>query len=254
MATKLQIYNMALSAARGQGSLTSLMQRTRGREECDKWFDLVVDVTQEAAYWPCCKVLARFSADDRVDESENHEFLYSFPLPVNFLRPWYMDGFERFAIESKEVSNPDHDPNTPTDSDNPLTIFETRLYANVANPRLYYAQRVLETERWPPSMTQAFIYGLGYKVSEGLTGKGDLVERLLGLANGYLLQAQSISINHATEGRLLESDPSWIIARGAGTAPITRFYYPFGEVWTAVGGTPQTRNITSIGAAPPRIS
>ena len=247
MATKLQIYNMALSAARGQGSLRDLNQRTRGREECDKWFDLVVDVTQEAAYWPCCKVLATYGLMDEdertaagyTEEGINHEFLYSFPLPVNFLRPWYMDGFERFAIESKETSD---------------GVFETRLYANVANPRLYYAQRVTDTTRWPPSMTQAFIYGLGYKVSEGLTGKGDLVERLLGLANGYLLQAQSISINHATEGRLLESDPSWIIARGAGTAPITRFYYPFGEVWTAVGGTPQTRNITSIGAAPPRIS
>ena len=56
MASKLQIYNMALSAARGQGNLRSLTQDSRSRVACDTWYDLVVDVTQEAAYWPCCKV------------------------------------------------------------------------------------------------------------------------------------------------------------------------------------------------------
>ena len=66
MATKLEIYNMALSAARSQGNLASLTQETRGRQECDRWYNLVIDVTQEAAYWPCCKT--RITLEDGTEE------------------------------------------------------------------------------------------------------------------------------------------------------------------------------------------
>ena len=247
MATKLQIYNMALSAARGQGSLKSLTQATRGREECDKWFDLVLDVTQEAAYWPCCKRVTALAG--QTEEDPASEWLYSYTLPVDFLRPWYLDGFERFSLESKET-----DPGDPAAEPPIPPTYSTRLFANTREPRLYYAQRVVDTTRWPANMVQAFVYGLAYKVSEGLTGKGDLVERLLGLANGYLLQAQSVSVGYGSDARVLESDPSWIIARGAGISPIDRFFYPYGEVWTAIGGSPQTRRISGFATAPPRIA
>ena len=83
-------------------------------------------------------------------------------------------------------------------------------------------------------MTQAMIYGLGYKICETLTSNDALVERLLGLANGYLQQAQATSINAGSEGRILDSDPEWIRARtgSGGLARTERYYYEFGEVWT----------------------
>lgn len=230
MATKLEIYNMALSTARGQGSLQSLSQKTRGREECDKWYNLVVDVTQEAAYWPCCKVRYKLTGKT---ELVRREWLYSYALPPNFLRPWYMDNYARFALESDGTN--------------------TEIYTNYDDAVLYYARRVTDTARWTASMTQAVVYGLGYKVSEGLTGKGDLVERLLGLANGYLAQAQSVAINQSGEDTIHQTDPEWIVARGAGMAPVNRFFYPYGDVWVPVGGSPDTARLSSLAAAPSSI-
>ena len=170
---------MALSAARGQGTLASLTQDSRAREECDKWYDLVVDVTQEAAYWPCCKV--RADLEGETGETDRG-FSYSYSLPSNFLRPWYLTDLGRFSLESDGS--------------------DTKIYTECSDAALYYAQRVTDTSRWTAAMTQAIVYGLGYKVCETLTGKDALVERLLGLANGYLQQAQATSINYATEARV----------------------------------------------------
>ena len=215
MATKLEIYNMALSAARGQGTLTSLTQSTRGREECDKWFGLVVDVSQEAAYWPCCKT--RIDLDDAVKETD-YEFQYSYGLPADFLRPWYLHTYGRFALMSK--------------FDEEVGTHVTRLFTDEKDAKLYFARRVIDTARWPAAMTQAIVYGLGYKVSESLTGKAELVERLLALANGYLQQAQSISLNYEEDQKVPDSDPDWIAARESGVRMLDRYYYPFGDFWT----------------------
>lgn len=209
MATKLQVYNMAISAARGRGTLRSLDQNLRSREECDKWYNLVLDVTQEAAYWPCCK--ARAELTDKQEE-DSHDFAYSYRLPPGFLRPWYLHTFGRFSLES--------------------TGTETRIFADEDPATLYYAQRVTDLVRWDANLLHAIVYGLGYKISETLTGNDALVERLLGLANGYLEQAQSISVGYSTDGNLLDSDPEWISARGSALQAPTRFFYPFGEVWT----------------------
>ena len=102
MATKLQIYNMALSAARGQGTLTSLTQDTRGRRELDKWWDLVLEVTQEAAFWPCCKVRAVLEGGEELDEQT---WRYKHELPtgnndLQLLRPWYLENYARFEWAS----------------------------------------------------------------------------------------------------------------------------------------------------------
>ena len=228
---------MALSAARGQGSLQSLTQKTRGREECDKWYDLVVDVTQEASYWSCCKTLVDLEDSEEEDE---REFTYSYELPNAFLRPWYMQDFSRFSLENRF---------------SPISGFmETRIFTNFKDARLYYAQRVTDTSRWPAAMTQAIVYGLAYKVCESLTGKDALVERLLALANGYLEQAQATSVNYGTAGRMLDSDPDWIAARGSAiTAPV-RYYYPFGELWAPVSGSSETSRLGTLRAASPGLT
>ena len=210
MATKLEIYNMALSAARSQGNLASLTQETRGRLECDRWYNLVIDVTQEAAYWPCCKT--RTTLEDGAEEI-GHDFGYSHALPQDFLRPWYLADFGRFSLESKED--------------------ETQLFTDCEDTILYYAKRVTDTVRWPAAMTQAIVYGLAYKVCEPLSGKDTLVDRLLTLANGYLSSAQSVSVNYGSEARILDSDPDWIQARSSGIRTTARYYYPHGEVWTS---------------------
>lgn len=210
---------MALSAARGQGNLKTLTQDSRSRVECDIWYDLVLDVIQEAAYWPACK--AQVAMGDRRAESVK-EFQYSYVLPSDYLRAWYLTGFERFSIESSDWR------------DSPSQTGTTRLYTDVSHPVLVYAQRVVDTNRWTPAMTQAFVYGLAYKISESLTGKEELVNRLLVLANSYLERAQATSIDASGDSQILDSDPEWIRARTDSSALSrpARYFYPFGQVWT----------------------
>ena len=211
MASKLQVYNMALSAARSQGNLKALTQVSRDRTECDTWYELVLDVVQEAAYWPCCKVQVELSDET---EEDDREYLYSYELPPDYLRAWYLTNWGRFSVES-------------------TTAGVTRIYADCQDAKLVYAKQVINPERWTPAMLQAIVYGLGYKVCETLTSNDALVERLLGLANSYLVQAQATSLMGGGDNRLKDSDPDWIRARtdSGGVPRGTRFYHPFGDVW-----------------------
>ena len=212
MATKLEIFNMALSAARGQGVLTSIDQATRGAAECRKWYDLVIEVVQEAAYWPCCKARHQLVEADQHETADGYEYLYAYDLPDNLLRPWYLGNHEEFSLESHSDQN--------------------RLLTNSpVETWLVYAQLVTDTGKWTPAMTQAVVYGLGYKVCESLTGKDALVERLLGLANSYLATGQSTSLNSTSNETLFDEVPDWIAARFGDLPPVRRgrYFYPFGE-------------------------
>ena len=222
MATKLQIYNMALSAARGQGTLQSLAQEHRGRVELDKWWDLVLEVTQEAAFWPCCKVRAVLEGGE---ELTDQRWLYKHTLPtgggdLDLLRPWYLEDYARFDWASDGTN--------------------TVLYTNKEDICLYYAQKVTDTERFTPNMTQAVVYGLAHKIAENITGLDGLVERLIGLANNFLQRAQSTSLQQSGNDQVQQWDAPWITARTSGYGRESYFNdgelfsYPFGDSWTAL--------------------
>ena len=206
MATQLQIYNMAISAARGEGTLRSITQKTRAREECDKWYDLLIDVVQEAAYWPCCKTRALLAGQQSISD---HAFSYSYELPADYLRAWYLADLEKFALESDVAGTP-------------------LLFTEVASPTLYYARRVTDTSRWTPGMTEAIVYGLAARISDSLTGRDNITNRLVALSQAKIGEAQSASIN-ATDPELLDSLPDFLQARGGVATASQRFYYPYGE-------------------------
>jgi len=215
LASKLDIYNMALSETRSQGSIRSLTQDSREREECDKWYDLVVRVTQEAAYWPCCKTKATLTG--QVDEKQEYEYRYSYSLPTDYLRAWYLASWSKFELLSKNR--------------------QTRLFTDDSKAKLYYARlEDLNTELWGPSMTQAIVYGLAHKVARSLTGDEQLASNLLVLANGYMASARATNLQGSTDGQRVEFEPEWITDRvgGAYSVDEVAFLWPPGEGWSAL--------------------
>ena len=205
MATKLQVYNMAISAARGRGTLTSLADNTREREECDKWFELIVCVAQEAAYWPFCKQSIVLNNPTKIDYDH---WTYSYALPHTFLRAWYLENLTRFEI------------------------VDSRLLSNIESGlRLFFAAKMVDPQTWSPSFTQAVVYALASKLASPLTGKSGLVANLIASANQMLLNAQANSL--ASSGNFVPRYiPEFFSARGITSFNETAFYYPLGESFT----------------------
>ena len=208
MTTKLEVYNMAISAVRGRGNLTSLTQRSREREECDLWYATIVDVAQEAAFWPCCKSAEQL---ENGDEESVRGFAYRYALPTDLLRPWYLRELQKFSVEDHDGTNV--------------------LFTSAEDPILFFAKRAADPERWPPSLVQAIAFGIAAKIARPLTGKAELIESLVLTANNFLSQAQSTVLN--SSGNFLpDTIPDFLSARGIGASQTERFLFPFGETFT----------------------
>ena len=211
MPSKLDIYNMAISAARGQGNLSSLTQNTREREECDRWYDLVIRVVQEASYWDCCKTAVRLEGGQA--EAVRY-WAYRHALPADFLRAWYMQDMSKFELGNHEDT--------------------TVIFSNSMETVLYYAKLADDPDRWSNQMIQAIVYGLASKIARPLTGKEGIVAGLVNLANNYLQEAQSTALN-ASGNFLPAHTPDFITARGVSTFTETVYFYPFGESFSVDG-------------------
>lgn len=200
MSTKLEIYNMAISASRGQGNLSSLTQKSREREECDNWYDLVVRVVQEAAFWPCCKSRAELTPRKGG----------GYILPGGYLRAWYLENLAPFEIVEDRV-----------------------LHTRTEVPVLYYSRLVTDTSQWSPTQTQATIYGLASKIARSLVGVEGLVANLTTTANNHLQSAQSIALN--SSGNYKASYlPPFLTARGYAVGRDYQYHYPYGDVFSDV--------------------
>lgn len=215
----LDIYNNALSAVHAKGAVTSITENSREQEVCSRWYELVRNVVQEAAYWPCCQATSRLAVKDTrgntswVDGNPPPQFLYSFHLPQDFLRARYLPGYQPFVIEYDFVTN------------------ERLLSTNVKNAVLVYTRSNDHVEQWTPGQQMATIYGLAAHIAGPLTGNNQLKAFNTRLANDILIQAQS----NAANGQEFQIDvmPSVFSARGAaGFTAETRFFYPLGNVFS----------------------
>lgn len=205
---------MALSASRGK-RITALTDLTPGRNELDIWYDLTVDIVQEAAHWECCKTRVELASNSRSDfpiqPDSSIYYKYSNELPLNYLRAWYLEDLTKFSVEFDRG---------------------IRLLSVTPNPVLVYSRSEPNTLAWPATMVQAVVYALASKIADSITGKTELVERLIGQANALLIEARQTTLED-WGNELYDSVPDWIQARGVSTPTFepTRFYYPFGEVF-----------------------
>ena len=218
-ASVLDVYNNALSAVHAKGAVSSLNENSREREVCSRWYDLVRDTVQEAAFWPSCQATARLSiAKERepstawVDGDPSPQFLYSYFLPENYLRARHLTGFQPFVIETDFVSG------------------RRVLSTSVANATLVYSRRSDEVTAWTPGQQLATIYALAAHIAGPLTGNTQIKGTNIRLANEILLEARSNAQN--SQDYQLDVMPLSLVARGAASfTSETRYLYPLGNLF-----------------------
>lgn len=219
--TALDVYNAALQACHAKGRLSSLSENKKERYVCDQWYNLTLQTVQEAVHWPSCKatsVLAgkvtRDFSDDWVNTDPEPQFKYSYNLPANCLRPRYLTNYDRFSLGLDD----DFDAmKLSTNTDDAVLVY-TVLQENVS--------------LWSPGQLQATIYGLAMHIAGPITGRGELINKNMNLANGFLADAQASVLNSFD----IRTDyiPDVLQARGyTGPDMNARYLYPFGSFFSA---------------------
>lgn len=221
--TVLAIYNAAISAARGKGRLTSLSQPSREREECDTWYPVIRDQVQEAAYWPSSRATAQLTlvgetASSWVAGSPEPGFAYSYGLPEDYLRAWFLSDYSPFTI-SFEAS-----------------LSRLVLNTDAVSPVLVYAARQDNPVFWSAGQQHATIHALAAAISGPLTGQNQLEQLNYQKANEFLQQARAHVLN--SQQYRLETLPPELAARG-GTGNLSlppRYFYPLGSLFGVTNG------------------
>ena len=219
MATVLDVYNAAISAARGKGRLSSTSDNTKTAEECNIWYPLVRDQVQEAAYWPSSRRSTRLTLLDTrdfgldwVEGNAETQYKYSYALPTTCLRPWYLVGFEHFMLSFDGVND------------------RTILSCNVEDAVLIYAHKNENPAQWTPGQRLATIYALAGHISTAISGDGNMITKNFQLANQIITEARVAAANQRT--LKYESTPPMLSERGYADSE-TRYFYPYGESFTA---------------------
>ena len=217
--TVLEIYNAALSAVGSKGRLLTTGDKSKGAEECNIWFDAVVRMAQEAAYWSCCRQMEYLTPlnerDFNVNWATNNpdpKFRYSFGLPTDLLRPWHLANMERFDLRFDNV------------------LERTVLSTNTQNPVLTYAAFRGNPVHWTANLRMAVVHGLAAYISIPITGDQTKQRTNVQLADLHIQQARTISANYTEDH--YEHVPEELAARGyAMSSNPTRYYYPLGTTF-----------------------
>jgi hypothetical protein len=217
--TVLGIYNAALSAVRAKGRLSSLLDESREREECDIWYEMVRDRVQEAAFWPSSRRTARLPllrtrdfTDHWAEGDPESQFQYAYALPTDYLRAWHLDTFETFSISF--------------DSSRTRNVLST----NMNQALLVYAAAQTNPVFWTPGQRQATIYALAAAISGAISGQNSLQQLNYQLADEAIMAARAdsqMSVSLPTE-----TLPPALAARGYSDYRHTRFYYPYGPLFS----------------------
>lgn len=211
----LEIWNQALSAVNARGRLSSLTDRSPEQEVCDQWYGQVRDVVQSAAWWPSCKTLARLAllseaVDEWTDARPEPGYAYAYAVPDNFLHPWHLQDYSRFAFSF----SPSH---------NRMVIS-----SNSENAIMVYARRNDDPSQWTPGLREATIHALALKIAGPLTGKNSIIQLQMQQATTIIDTERALVANYSEP----EPRPSvpWLAARGVQGFTPTRYFYPFGSL------------------------
>jgi len=219
----VDVYNMAISAARGKGRLATINDGGREAEECTIWYDLVRRQVQSAAHWDCCRRAERLferGARDFTLQWEDSgddpmpQYTYAYDMPTGYLHAWNMADYSQFDFHYNSSR---------------AKLF---LDSNWKDAVLIYAFDNIDPDQWSTGMLNATVHALAAHISGPLSGQGNLEQLNFQKANTILLNAQAENANNARF--LTESIPPALVARGYSEGQAaTRYYYPYGKTFEA---------------------
>lgn len=216
-ATKVAIFNLALSAVGTRATVSAAGESTREAEVCDLWYDEVVFQLLHAAPWASTtgverltEIKERDAAEDWVAGDPEPGWRFAYEAPEDMLRPRHLSTYERFELSIMA----DDTHAIMTDAEDALLV---------------YTKKQETTSKWDPALTMAIVYALASHIALPLQGKPERARYLVEMANIKAMEARVASAN--TDESQLETIPPWISARGyASGAPTSRYVYPFGPL------------------------
>lgn len=214
MASRLDIYNQALTAALSRGTLTSLNAQRPEADICNLWYPLVRDNVLKSASWPSTKRYSRLAVlstrdtgADWVETDPSPGYRFAYGSPQDMLIPRYLHSYQPFEWEFHAPSN------------------TTAIMTNVENAILHYTSSQTDESTWDTGLTMAVVYALAAHITLPLNGKPALAQSLSQQAEGFVIQAQTDDANAMDEQP--QSMSELISVRGfSGPVMETQFFYP----------------------------
>jgi hypothetical protein len=216
----IELWNLALSAAGGRGTISSETETGREADLCRLWYPLIRDTVLKSASWPSIKSYARLALlsersdnTDWVNTDPAPTWRYAYAAPANMLAPRYLASYSRFDVALLGTSN--------------------AIMTDETNAILHYLVRQTDVTRWDVGLTSAVVHSLAAALARPLSGKTTLAKDLKELATEVILLARTEMANESDDN--FEQLASWHEARGYETLPVTtRFVWPY-AILSAIG-------------------
>lgn len=217
---EVSIYNMALNAVGTRDNIAATTEESREAEVCRLWFGPVRDHVLRAAPWPSTRAYQRLALlaerDDTLAWAEGDPepgFRYAYAAPTDMVYPRNLNTFGRFVLGVHE------DQRAIFTQDELALLAYTKQQTNIA--------------LWDVQLKMAIVHALAAFIAMPLHGKAGRARQAQDTANSLILEARVNAAN--TDENVYETIPDWIAARGyAGSAPNTRFIYPYGPMINAL--------------------
>lgn len=217
------MYNLALSAAGTEASVSAPTEQSREAEVCTFWYEIARDQILRAAHWPSAKGFAilpvlkeRDTALDWTIDDPEPGYAFAYGVPDDMLFPRYLTTFTRFSMGLYQNTT-------------------QAIMTNLEQAILVYTLRQTQVQAWDPQLQLAIAFALAAYITMPLLGKIKRAELMQKTANGLINEARAAMLNSTDDE--YQSVPEWITARGySGAAPATRFIYPFGDLIQVTGG------------------
>jgi len=221
--SELQLYNLAVDAIGGTGTIETTSEVSREAELCSRWFTPVRDQVLRAAHWHSAKKFARLAEiaerteDSWVPGNPTPGYTHGFALPSDCIIPRFLTTYARFDY----------------------SIFDANrhmLSVSDANPLLCYTAKI-PPQLFDDGLARAVYTALAAFICEPLTGASQKARMRLQEANDAILTArdQNAEMSHQPFSHI----PDFIAARGYGTPSFGQnFIYPYGPTFSAgdIGG------------------
>lgn len=216
----VELWNLALSATNGRGSISLQTETGREADLCRLWYPLVRDTVLKSASWPSIKRYARLAllaerdpAEDWVSTDPAPTWCYAYAAPSDMIAPRYLSSYARF--------------------DYSISGNNSAIMTDESSAILHYLAQQADVTKWDAGLTAAVVYSLAAALSRPLAGKTTLAKDLKELATETILLARTEMANESEDN--FSQLASWHEARGYDGFPvITQFFWPYSSL-SAIG-------------------
>lgn len=216
--SELQLYNLAVDAVGGTGTIETIDEVSREAELCSRWFKPVRDQVLRAAHWHSAKKFARLAeiAERTEDTWEvgnpTPGYQYGFALPSDCIIPRFLTNYQRFDYSIFDANR--HMISVATES--PVLCYTAKI-----SPALF-----------DEGLARAVYTALAAFICEPLTGASNKARMRLQEANDAILTARDQNAEMSLQP--VAHIPDFIAARGYGTPFQGQNYvYPYGPTFSA---------------------